>query len=261
MGNQHYPSASDGDDLRLDIARGLVHGHRAMYKFGYGDDLDSGDEETIWDGGGIYAYPSAAAVMYVSSSSASDDDGSTGATEIQVEGLDANYDEVTETVTLNGQTQVATSASFLRVYRAFVTAVGSGGTAAGDIYIGTSGASGGVPTGTTYAKIRQGSNQTLMAIYTVPAGHSLYLDDVQFSSSIGQANKQGVFRMVVRREGQPFRDAVKFVIQSAVHAERFVIPLEIPEKADIEVRAEFNQNNSEASGAFQGMLIKHDRAI
>ena len=97
--------------------------------------------------------------MTVTSASGATDAGVTGI----VSGLDANYDEVSEAFTLNGSGTYTTTQTFLRVFRAYVT----GSTApAGNITISN---------GSTYAQITAGENQTLMAVYTVPAGKSLYV--------------------------------------------------------------------------------------
>jgi hypothetical protein len=123
----------------LAIARGFTKGHRALYKFGYNPDVN-GEEETVWAQGGDFPYPTSAVTMFVSSTSANDANGGTGANSILIQGLDENYDEIEETVFLNGQTQVATQLAYLRVYRAFVTLAGTGGTSGGTIYVGSSGA-------------------------------------------------------------------------------------------------------------------------
>lgn len=259
---QHFPSAAQGSDIRLDVARGLINGHKQMYKFGFNGALAADTEETVWDGSNTYVYPSSAAVMYVSSSSTADDDGSTGATEIKVEGLDENYNEVSETVTMDGRTQVATTTEFLRVHRAFVTAVGSGGTAAGDIYVGTTGATNGVPTGDYYAKITQGENQTLQAVFTVPAGKTLYIDDASFSTGLSTGNKIVVFRLKKSVDGEDvMRTQLKKNVQEGTHTEHYSVPLAFAEKTDIEVTATSDVANAEASATFQGMLIDNDYDI
>ncbi len=127
--------------------------------------------------------------MFVSSSSANDTSGGTGANTILIQGLDEDYNEIEETVVLNGQTQVATQLSYLRAYRSYVTLAGSAGTSGGTIYIASSGATGGVPDGTVYASLSLG-NQTQIAAYTVPAGHTLYIDEVNFTAALSIANKR-----------------------------------------------------------------------
>ena len=91
-------------------------------------------EETIWTEGGIYVYPTSAEAVYISSTDANDTSAGTGARTVKVFGLDANWELQEETVILNGQTQVRVGASltWIRIFRAFVVTVGSGGTAAGE---------------------------------------------------------------------------------------------------------------------------------
>ena len=97
--------------------------------------------------------------MTVTSASGGTDNG----VKITVQGLDANYNEQSVEVTLAGAGTATTTETFIRVFRAFV----SGSTApAGTISI-TNG-------GTTYAYIN-GDNQTLMALWTVPAGYTGYI--------------------------------------------------------------------------------------
>ena len=50
----------------LRVSQGAVAGASSLSKFGYNSDVDTG-EETIWTQGGLYAYPSSAAVVYISS--------------------------------------------------------------------------------------------------------------------------------------------------------------------------------------------------
>ena len=96
----------------LQVARNQILEHKIIFKFGFNPDIN-GTEETIWDAGGIYAYPSAATVMKVSSSSTNDTAVGTGARTILVQGLDGDYNEVQEIVTLNGQTAVILPPLFL----------------------------------------------------------------------------------------------------------------------------------------------------
>ena len=253
-----FVSESTGSLFNLDVSRQFVAGHEAIYKFGHNADVNS-VEETVWDGGGIYAYPASSAQWYVSSSNAADTAAGTGAREIRIFGLDANYNEISEDITLTGQTQKITVNSYLRVYRAFVIEAGTGGTAAGDIYVAASGATSGVPDNAVYAKISQGSNQTLMTVYTVPAGHTLYLDDLNMNAGISLANNYLVARLIIRDFGSNvFRDQVKAVLQSGSYIDKFEYPYRINEKTDIEVRARATSSNNPVSASWQGVLIKND---
>ena len=240
----------------LAIARGFTKGHKALYKFGYNPDV-SGDEETVWAQGGNFPYPTSAVTMFVSSTSVNDTNGGTGANSIIIQGLDENYDEIEETVFLNGQTQVATQNSYLRVYRAFVTLAGTGGTAGGIIYVGSSGATGGVPNTTVYANLSFG-NQTQIAAYTVPAGYTLYLDDINFTAALSQASKLVTCVFVSRDFGSNvFRSRFINVLQSNQLITKFEYPQPFYEKTDLECRVSSNTTNNAVAASFQGVLIKN----
>jgi hypothetical protein len=240
----------------LAISKGHTKGHRTLYKFGYNPDVN-GDEETIWSQGGDFPYPTSAVTMFVSSTSANDANGGTGANSILIQGLDENYDEVEETVLLNGQTQVATQNSYLRIYRAFVTLCGTGGTSGGIIYVGSSGATGGVPNTTIYANLHLG-NQTQIAAYTVPAGYTLYVDDINFTAGLSQANKTATCTFRSRDHGtNVFRTRLISVLQSNQLITKFEYPQEFYEKTDLECRVSTNTTNNAIGASFQGVLVKN----
>ena len=244
------------DHTDLAIARGHTQGYRALYKFGYNPDVN-GTEETVWSEGGNYVWLDNAVTVFVSSSSANDTDGGTGANTITIQGLDEDYNEIEESITLNGQTQVATQLSYLRVYRAFVTLAGSSGTSGGTIYLGSSGATAGVPN-TVYANLGLG-NQTQIAAYTVPAGYTLYLDDINFTAGISQAGKVATCSFVSRDQGSNvFRTRFINVLQSNQLITKFDYPQPFTEKTDLECRVRTDSSNNAIGASFQGVLIKND---
>ena len=244
------------DHTDLAIARGHTQGYRALYKFGYNPDV-GGTEETVWAEGGNYVWPDNAVTVFASSSSANDTGGGTGANTITIQGLDEDYNEIEESITLNGQTQVATQLSYLRIYRAFVTLAGSSGTSGGTIYLGSSGASGGVPN-TVYANLGLG-NQTQIAAYTVPAGYTLYLDDINFTAGLSKANKVATCSFVSRDQGSNvFRTRFINVLQSNQLITKFEYPQPFAEKTDLECRVVTDTTNNAIGASFQGVLIKND---
>lgn len=244
------------EPFELQMARDQIFDHKSIYKFGFNSDVN-GSEETIWDGGGIYAYPSVATVMKVSSSSANDTSAGTGARTVTVAGLDSDYNEAEETVSLNGQTEVLTTTSFIRVNRAFVETAGSGGTAAGDIYVGTGTVTTGVPA-TVYAKITLGQNQTLMAVWTVPAGYTAYMLRANLSTSTANVNQYVTARVVQRPFGGVFRTQVRTTLQRGDEEFRFPVPLSFPEKTDIETRAVSLGSNNLVASDFTVVYIKNE---
>ena len=244
------------EPYELQVSKGQVAGASSLYKFGYNPDIN-GTEETVWSQGGDVVWPAAAFTAFISSSSTADTSAGTGAQTVTVEGLDENYAVQSVTVSMNGQTQVqiGDASGWIRINRAFVATAGSGGTAAGTVYIAATGVSSGVPTGTIYASITDG-NQTQMAVYTVPASHTLYLDDLIFTAAISQANNYATVKLNTRDFGSNvFRTKFINVLQSNELVVDFEFPLAIPEKTDIECRAVTSNTNNQIGASFQGVLI------
>ena len=212
----------------LQVSRGLVDGHKRVFKFGYNAEIQN-VEETIWEAGGLYTYPTSAVAMTVTSSSGATDNG----VQVTVQGLDANYDELSEEVTLAGSGTATTSGSFLRVFRAFI----SGSTVpAGNITIANG--------GTTYAYVNS-DHQTLMALWTVPAGYTAYIFQYDATAFTEQNNKVATIRIVTREFNGVFRTLHIFdTFQSSFHQDIYA-PLPIPEKTDIEFRAVASSINAD----------------
>ena len=245
------------DHTDLAISRGHSIGYRTLYKFGYNPDVDT-QEETVWGNAGNYIWLDSAVTMFVSSTSANDSGTGIGARTILIQGLDENYNEIEETITLNGQTQVATQLSYLRVYRSFVTLAGSNEGTSGVIYIGSSGATGGVPNSTVYASISIG-NQTQIAAYTVPAGYTLYVDEINFTAAVSQAQKLVHCKFNSRDYGSNvFRTRFVQVIQSNQLIQSFKYPQGFAEKTDLECRVSTDTSNTAIGASFQGVLIKNE---
>jgi len=249
------------EPFELQVARGQIAYHHALFKFGnnptVGDSL-----ETIWAEGGLYVYPPTASVMTVSSSSTADTSAGTGARTVTVFGLDADYNEISETVPLNGQTAVSTTKSYLRVNRMIVRSAGSGGANAGVIYTGTGTVTSGVPAN-VYASINgvNGSNQSLMALWTVPAGYTAYL--LQYDISNGTtSNTPAVCKLIlaIRPYGEVFQSKDVKSLTTGMHVEEtFTVPTKITEKSDIEIRAISSSNSVsfDISAAFEIIYIKN----
>jgi len=245
------------EPYELQVSKGQVVGASPEYKFGFNPDVN-GTEESIWGHGGDYPWATAAFTAFISSSSTADTSAGTGAQTVTIDGLDENYAAQSVTVNMNGQTQVqiGDASGWLRVNRVVVATSGSGGTAAGDIYVSVSGATAGVPTGDIYAKVAAGDNQTQQAVYTVPAGSTFYADDATFTAAISLANKNVTAKFVTREFGSnTFRTRIIQTLQSSFLLVPFEYPLALPEKTDVECRASTDTTNVEIGASFQGVLI------
>lgn len=244
------------EPFELQVARGQVDGHKTLFKFGINGDVGT-SAETVWAQGGTYAYPAAATVMKISSSSANDTASGTGARTVAIFGLDGDYNEINETVTLDGQTPVDTVNSYLRILRIYVVTAGSGATAAGVIYAGTGSVTSGVPA-TIYGTIALNANQTQMAFWTVPAGYTFYLTGVYYTSGNTNATAWTNFQLIQRPLGGVFRQqSSSRVAGNGDFVLDLHTPIAFPEKTDIEVRAVASTPSSNVSAEFEGIYIKN----
>jgi hypothetical protein len=242
--------------FELQVARNMITGHKHLFKYGNNADIN-GTLETIWSHSTLYVYPPAAMQMTVSSTSANDTGTGTGAQTISVQGLDADYNEIAETVVLNGRNAVTTTNAFIRVFRSFVITAGSTNTAQGTIYIGTGTITGGVPA-TVYAEIPLGENQTLMALWTVPANYTLYLYRGTFSAASNNIAQYILGKFMVRPFGGVFRNAADVTANSNLIPYDFEVPLAIQQKSDIEARAiALTGSNFYTTASFEGVYIKN----
>ena len=253
-----YPSISlerRSEDFALQTARGQVPGHKAFCQFGINNAVGQANE-TIWIGSNQYSFPTSASVLKISSSSASDTSAGTGARTVQIQGLNASYEPVVETVTLNGQTAVNTTNSYIRVNKMIVLTAGTGGTSVGNIYAGTGTVNAGVPA----VVVNQTgilSNESESAFYTVPAGFTAYITRWTMSSGNGTANTHTRFTLRVRPQGGVFGTKALYNLPgSGIYECEAAFPLPIPEKADLDVLAATSVDSATASTQLQIVLIK-----
>jgi hypothetical protein len=209
------------EPFELQVSRDQISGHKSLFKFGFNPDIDN-TLETVWDAGGLYAYPSSAVKMTATSTDGANDED----VQVTVQGLDADYNELSETITLDGSGVAETNGFFLRVFRAFVE---GSQVPSGTINITNS--------SVTYAKIILGNNQTLMALWTVPAGYTAYLLQSDVTVATTQNNKYATVHFTVRKNGGVFRTQDKFVKAQSSHHQQYHIPLKFEEKTDLEFRA------------------------
>jgi hypothetical protein len=198
-----------------EIARGNIREATQINKFGYNGAVGA-TEEPVWDGSAAYTWQTSAQALEIISSSDEDASGGvggdTGAQTVQIYGLDANYAEQNETVTLKGQTAVDLANTYLRVSRMIV-------------------------------------RQTLMCLWTVPAGKTLYLTEFFGSVSV---NKTTEFILKVRPFGEVFQTK-KMVTLNQVYAEfPYKHPLVIAAKSDISLDAMTSIGGGIVSGGFSG---------
>lgn len=213
------------------VVRGDVPKMSAVNKFGYNSAVGTSAFETIWDGNNVYTYIASASVASAASdAAASADDNAT----VTVYGLDANYNEVQETLTVGGS---AGSVQFYRIFRAILVTHPTGDTNVGDITITCDSKSAAI--------IQAERGQTLMAIYTVPAKKRAYLVQVDAGAS---KDLEHEIQLIVKHNGGVWNTKAYFTQRGGFNALKFEIPIVIPAESDIEIRAQGSATAAVSAG-------------
>ena len=226
----------------LGVAKGQFDDITHIHKFGAVPAMSQNTTGTIWDvDDTTYPWSSfdTAGTLSIPAVNASDNGKS-----IVLVGLDNDYLELTETVTVSSSGATTTTQSFKRIFRAYVT--NGSVTNVGDIVVQKG--------GTTVATIKAGKAQTLMAVYTVPAKKTGY---ILKGVATCQAGADATGDMFVRYFGQDsFRVGHTFEVSGTggEYLYDFGVPVKIPAKSDIDVRCSVRSNNARVTAAFDIIL-------
>jgi hypothetical protein len=261
----------DQKSFIVEVAKGRVPGHSLVHKFGRNPDTDSAASATavpvgrdVWDGGiaGATAWVPPTTARIHDLVSDNDEDGGagtdTGALTVNVVGLDAAYHLQEEVVTMNGVTNAPTTATFTMIHRMEVLSAGSAGRNLGNITATAQTDS------TVTAKSTADMNQTLMAIYQVPAGKTGYVVGWYFGigrTGFGAAVSADGFFMVkedgevwhvhdtatVSRDGQNWFDEQTNLAES------------VPAKGLIKIAADPSADAQDTHGGFDLILVDDGR--
>ena len=244
--------SGDKQDPFLEISKGNTPGHSRIHKFGNNEDV-GGTLEAIWSLGGVYNFTTIAQIMNVSSTDVDDVVGDTGAWNITLFGLDANYLRINESVQLAGQTPVSTVNSYLRVYRAYVRKSGSSNANEGIIYIGPGATVAGV-NANPLAAIPILYGQTMMAIYTVPANCTGYLET--FTVSTYGKDKEIEVYLVVNPFNESARRIEEYHLAIIEFQNFYVPPRPIPSRTDIYVIGDVDVGAAHITATLDIVLVE-----
>jgi len=228
-------------DQNFQIARGLIRGASHINKFGYNSSVGA-TFETVWDGSNLYTYIGTAGTALVTSSNTSDDNNGT----VEIQGLDANYNVQTVTATIGGS---ATTETFIRVFRVKLLTANTGTSNVGTITVTVD--------STAAAIISPTKGQTLMAVYTIPAGKKGYL--LKLQGNLEKA-KESEFQLMVKPFGGAFNIKGKFGSSGDVVNYDYPVPLEFDEKTDIEIQVRAGATTA-AGALFDIVLLDNPRTM
>ena len=248
------PLNSYGSAANIPIAAGQLAGYSSVEKFGRNPNVAT-TIETVWEHGGIYEYLTTASQIFIYSASSDDGVGQIGAIKVTVQGLDENYNIISEELTVNG---AGSTLTFFRVYRAFITDAGSSGYNKGHLIISSqsNGAGivladiGGDGTGVNFV----GYGQTMLALYTVPAGKTAYVTQWTIGNGNYNTSCSAFLRSRVPFNGFVMTTSDTMAVSGGFHVKNYSIPLKFVEKTDIEIQA-FDGGGTIVSSTFNIILV------
>jgi len=226
------------DELQLNVARGLVKDATVVNIFGYNANVGL-SFIPLWENDTALSYPTTNTILNIASSNTED----TNIT-LVVQGVDSNYDMISDTITLNGTTSVNTTKGFYRINSVVVIA----GDEKGSITLSNN--------ATTYAKISNGTGKNQSSTYTVPRGYEFYLYRIDGFSATALANKYVFFRNTAKNvAANTVLRVAETTFLNNMNIRR-VFPFKYNEKTDIEFQAKSSSQTNEVGIFAEGVLVK-----
>jgi hypothetical protein len=222
----------------------------------YGHTPNAAANTDVWEGAGLYPFQAASSILEILSASANDTAAGTGARTVTIQGLDNSFNPITEVVTMNGTTPVATVNSFRRVNFVNVTTAGTGGVNAGDLTLRLTGA------GATQAIVRALYGFAKQAIYTVPAGFTLLVTDLLFATggtgttsnitySFTRVTSAGVITTTNEYPTAPLAPVERVVFTGAM----------VPSTTTLTIRVTAITTATSGYAAFNGLLVDNTKLV
>jgi hypothetical protein len=254
MSNYIVSSVTRGgsyEPFDLQVARSQIYGHQQVNIFGYQASVTT-TSIPVWENATTYTYITNASTLTLVSSSASDDT----VAKVLINGLDANFNQISESLQMNGTTGVTTLNSYYRVNSLTMISAGTGQTTnVGTITLKQS--------SNIVAQINVGIGKSQSTVFTVPAGYTFYLDLAEVNTSNSYTGST-----IVTYKVQAINNVtgVKFVVLqqpfvSIYTAQRQANPFLYAEKTDIQWQLVTNTGTISAGVIITGKLIQNSNTV
>lgn len=230
-----------GQSANIPISEGKVDGYSVRNIFGSTEataSIVTTEFRTPWERSSDYVFPTAAAQMSLVSTSASDT-----AVTVLILGLDADYNQISESITLTGTTPITTTNSYFRINDMICTV----GNAVGTITLNVG--------ANVYSQINPGNGRDQKSVYTVPAGYCFFLTRIDTFCTDANGGKAARFRNFLRSEnGRELRvaDTTFFDNMSIIRQ----APFKYDEKTDIAMQLRSLSGSVFGSVFAEGILVR-----
>jgi hypothetical protein len=235
----------------LEAARGKVAGVTVVNKFGRNPSATAAATEEVWDGSAAYVYPATA--LMTSISQTTNQAALTGG-EIEIQGLDADWNAVTQTAALNGTNTTTVVTLDTPLIRCFRMRVLENVVTDSPVRVHNAGET------QDYAVISTGENQTQMAIFTTPAKTKAYVTGyyAAHNPTTGQTFTSNAIRLWARDNANGYAKQLKhiFGVPEDGHFQHQFNPYyEFGEKTDIFITSSPVGADADISAGFDLYLV------
>jgi len=256
--NQSITRTGRYEPFELQVSRGQITFHAPQNIIGYGTTATTaGVFRTVWENMASteYVFPTSAVTMQLVSTDVGD------TATITIAGLDANYNQITEDLVLNGTTNVPTANQYFRI-NTMAVSIGSATNPSGTITLSNG--------GVVYAQIATGVfngttssvGRTQMGVFTVPAGYTFYgIRYGAYSSFNGNNTNYTTYRAITNSALGVQQMIVQTPFNTSYEVQRHY-PFPYFEKTDLR----FQISSSTATAAvvsvnIGGILVKNDGSL
>lgn len=222
-------------DYMLEVVVGNVTGERAVHKFGSNLNSAANTVEDVLDTGGVYIYPTVSADMTHINQDV--DQANMRGKDIEVDGLDFNWDRVVQIAVLDASDTSVPVALTTPLFRINTMQVQANLKATSNIRLHNAGDT------LTYSQITPINNRTLQTHYSVERGSTALMTNVygDVVESTGKEPKSTEFNLwsANRKDDWDFQlESARGVPKAGPAALHYFKPyLEIPEMHDIKITA------------------------
>ena len=233
----------------LAVAQGLVPNNSQVNIFAFSDNVKT-TFYTLWELTGTtqYAFPASAVTMTLASTSALDNTRAT----ILINGIDSSWNLISETIALNGTSNVTTVNSYLRINNMIMTSTGTGQTT----NVGTVTAKN---SGITYSVISIGVGRSQAAVYSVPNGYTMYL--ISINTFNGDAAPGNAINFQVKSTNNAQTNPVTLTVLQTAWDQRYQVIREnvfpYTQKTDIQWQYSTASGTHSVGLILQGLLVKN----
>lgn len=253
----------NGNDWLRRVAAGKVNNHSVVHKFGRNAAVGTSFVPVAI--GGIYRTPQVADAtkIRVKAGNAADEASSSGARAVIVQGLDANGDLITNTLTTAGASAGASSSSeFIRLFRAYVSESGSYATQSGGSHVdpvvieNVAGTEDWLTIDGSAASFPYGQSE--VGVYSVPSGYKGYINCGTLATDTGRVTDIILFRREAILDTSPPYEAMRALLVFQLTSNTFNFnpesPIEVVGPCDVGFMARVEAATGQVSVDFEILL-------